>query len=256
MQRKIIDFHIHPFIQEQDNFCRYKNVSDLETAKRRLMDVGVEKVCGSVIRTIPQASWSDMQALNDEALKIRDLFPDFYVAGFHVHPKFVKESVKEIERMVCAGVTFVGELVPYFYEWGYADGGFAEILETINEYSLPVSLHTMPNEFAAVEKLVEKYPKINFIAAHPGEYPIYSQHIELLKKYDNYYLDLSGSGIFRFGMLRYGIDQAGAKKFLYGTDFPICNPFTYIGGVENDYTLSEEEKQAIFYGNAKRLLGL
>ena len=254
MKRRIIDFHTHPFLSEPNNLCRYKNVGDLQTAQAKFQDAGVENICGSVIRSIAEPTWADMRALNDEALKIRDKFPNFYIPGFHIHPKFVDESIQEIARMVGEGVKFVGELVPYFYKWSYNDDGYKEILQAIASYNLPVSFHTNPNEFDAIEKLVAAFPSITFIAAHPGEYPTYAQHIQLLKKYDNYYLDLSGSGIFRFGMLRYGIDQVGAHKFLYGTDYPICNPFMYVGAIEQDYTLTEEEKSAIFFDNAKRIL--
>ncbi len=256
MKKRIIDFHIHPFLDEQDNFCRYKNVGDLRAAQAKLQDVGVEKVCGSVIRSIADPTWADMRELNNEALKIRDLFPEFYIPGFHIHPKFVDESIKEVERMAKEGVKFIGELVPYFYKWSYNDGGYKEILQAVENYGFPVSFHTNPSEFEAVKKLLEDFPSVTFIAAHPDEYSIYAQHIELLKKYDNYYLDLSGSGIFRFGMLRYGIDQVGAHKFLYGTDYPICNPFMYVGAIEKDYTLTEEEKEAVFFNNAKNILKL
>ena len=256
MQRKIIDFHTHPYLKDEDNICGYKNVLQLSENKKYLEEAGIVKICGSVISPSAPPTWETVQRLNDEALKIRELYPDFYVPGFHVHPKYVKESVREVERMTKLGVGLVGELVPYMYDWHYGDHGFEEILEAVAAYRLPVSFHTMPDEMDVVEGYLQRYPEVDFIAAHPGEKSQYLRHIRLLKEYDNYYLDLSGTGMFRFGMLRYGIDEAGAEKFLFGSDFPVCHPFMNIGGVENDYTLTETEKQAVFFDNAKRLLKL
>ena len=166
----------------------------------------------------------------------------------------MKESVAEVERMAALGVKLVGELIPYQHDWKYSDKGFLDILEAVEHYGMLVNFHTIAEEFNAVENALKRFPKINFVAAHPGEYDIYAKHICLMKDYENYYLDLSGTGLFRFGMLRYGIDQVGANRFLFGTDFPICNPFMYIGGIESDYTLTEEEKRAIFFDNAQSLL--
>ena len=48
----------------------------------------------------------------------------------------------------------------------------------------------------------------------------------------------------------------GVDKILFGSDYPTCNPAMYIGGVLLDDLITPEEKQKIFYDNAKRLLGI
>ena len=69
-------------------------------------------------------------------------------------------------------------------------------------------------------------------------------------------IDLSGTGLFRQGMLRRGIDEVGVERFIFGSDYPTCNPSMFIGGVALDTLISEEEKSMIFAGNAKKLLNL
>ena len=82
------------------------------------------------------------------------------------------------------------------------------------------------------------------------------RHLNRMKISENYYLDLSGTGLFRHGMLRHGIDEVGAERFLFGSDYPTCNPAMFLGGVILDTSISEEEKTLILAGNAQRLLQL
>ena len=77
-----------------------------------------------------------------------------------------------------------------------------------------------------------------------------------MKMSENYYLDLSGTGLFRHGMLRYGINMFGAERFIFGSDYPTCNPAMFIGGIVMDTLISEDEKKMIFAENVKRLLCL
>ena len=122
------------------------------------------------------------------------------------------------------------------------------------QYGMVVSLHTANND--QMDEMVRKNPKTVFVAAHPGEYENYKRHMQRMQISKNYYLDLSGTGLFRHGMLRHGIDDMGVERFLFGSDYPICNPGMFVGGVALDSLLSEDEKNMIFSGNAKRLLAL
>ena len=107
-----------------------------------------------------------------------------------------------------------------------------------------------------MDAMVKKHPDLTLVAAHPNTLEHYQRHLDRMGMSKKYYLDLSGTGLFRHRMLRYGIDQCGADRFLFGTDFPVCNPAVYVGGVVMDGLLTEEEKQMILAGNAKRLLKL
>lgn len=80
--------------------------------------------------------------------------------------------------------------------------------------------------------------------------------MERMKLSENYYLDVSGYGIFRHGMLRHAIDLFGAERFLYGSDYPTCNPGMYLGGVLLDNLITDSEKELILAKNAKRVLNI
>ena len=75
-----------------------------------------------------------------------------------------------------------------------------------------------------------------------------------MKRYPNYYLDISGNGILRQGALRHIIDEVGVERILFGSDFPTCNAGMFVGGVLLDDLLTDCEKEMIFSKNAKRLL--
>ncbi len=257
---KIIDFHTHPFWDDNSNICSHKEFCNMspQATVDHLKGLGVEKICGSVIK-LPfnhQGDlWAQLVEANDLALKLKKLYGDFYLPGFHVHPDFVKESVAEIERMHKLGIKLVGELVPYIHGWSnYSCKEFGEIIEAAAHYNMVISFHSMDND--QMDKMVAEHKNALFVAAHPGEYNDFMRHIKRMELSDNYYLDLSGYGIFRHGMLRHGIDAAGAERFVFGSDYPTCNASMYIGGVKDDFTLTEDEKQLILYGNAKRLLGI
>lgn len=254
---KIIDFHTHPFKNEGQNICTYRRdvgVSFEDTPKY-MNDLGVTNICGSIINnfSIEKMTWADVETLNNEALKLAEEWGGFYVPGFHIHPHFLNESLAEIERMHKLGVNLIGEVIPYGFGWNdYASKAMDEILDLAGQYNMIFNFHTMYED--TVDKMVEKHPNTIIVGAHPGEYTDVMGHLERMKKSENYYLDLSGTGLFRQGMLAYGIKKFGAERFLYGSDFPVCNPAVFVGGVALDSLISDADKEKVFYTNADNLL--
>ncbi len=256
---EVIDFHTHPFLSDDTNICSHLSFCPMTAEKTEtdLQGIGISKIAGSVIfRTMRKNyTWEYVRELNDDAMKLHEQYGDFYYPGFHVHPAFVRESCEEIERMAKKGFRLIGELVPYHQEWSdYSCPGFSEILDTAEQYDMLVSFHSMGED--EMDKMVKEHPKVRFAAAHPGEYREFMRHMERMKTSENYYLDVSGYGIFRHGLLRHAIDLFGSERFLYGSDYPICNPAMYLGGVLLDCTLSDAEKENVLGKNAKRLLGI
>lgn len=262
---KIIDFHVHPYLSEEDYLCQYKESLALtaEEAKEDLLKAGIGKICGSVInrdKTKPEQGFAPLKALNEKALEVKKVYGDFYVPGFHIHPGFVKESLETIEWMHQNGYRLIGEIVPYYHAWGdmgldYGCKELMEILDLAGQYDMIFSYHTMPDWAEQMEKMIAQNPKVTFVAAHPGEKVNFVKHIERMKKYENAYLDISGTGLFRYGMLKQGVEQAGDDRILFATDYPITNPWMYVEAVDFEH-ISEESKEKIFYKNAQRILGL
>ena len=264
MSFEIIDFHTHPWVRPEDDICGYRNLpaeEAFETFRRDLVRAGISRAAGMVIpvgmNKTPKEQLAQLRLSNDYALTVWEALGDFYIPGMSVHPGFVRESCEEIERMHKRGVRLVGELVPYMCGWGevgFVHEGLEEILALIEEYGMVVSFHSMhahENEY----KMVKAHPGITFVGAHPSEKPAYMKHLAWLEELPNYHLDLSGTGLFRHAMLAYGVSRVGAERFLFGSDYPTCSPGMNVGGVMYE-EISDAEKELIFSGNAKRILGL
>lgn len=262
MDYPIIDFHTHPYLDDNDNICTHLehfNVS-LEDTKPFLQSMGIQTICGSVItknRMGEPDSFAPIKELNDKALYLRDYYKGFYIPGFHIHPKFVKESILEIERMNRQGVNLVGELVPYSQGWAKWDSKeLFDILEAVQDYGMVLNFHALvsPEQEDQIDMMVRSFPNLVIVGAHPGDANTLNRHLNRMKISKNYYVDLSGGMLHRMATLKHGIDEFGAERFLFGTDFPICNPACFIGGVMLDPLIEDKDKPLIMYQNAKRIL--
>ncbi len=263
IQYKIIDFHTHPFITQETNICLHKEYCNMsvEQTEKHFRAFNVDKICGSVISTRlgEIGDFGVVKALNDQALWLKDFYKGFYIPGFHIHPKFVKQSIVEIERMNKHGVKLIGELCPYLQGWtDFSDKNLWEILEVVENYKMMVSFHATGNTnmLKQMDETVRRFKGINFVGAHPYEGECFNAHLSRLNERENYYVDLSGSGIGRMGTLRHLIDEVGKERILFGSDYPISNLAMHIGGVALDPLITKEEKEYVFYKNAERLLKL
>ncbi len=253
MSIEIIDFHVHPFILPEDNLCHHKDVLHMtcETTPLDMKNAGISKFCGSVIKKNAD-DFSVLQACNRDALKLREMYNNDYIPGFQISPNFIEESVNEIDYAHQCGVKLIGELVPYMHNWqDYSCKEFSLLLKHIEKYDMVVSLHTL--DLAQMELMAKNHPHINFVFAHPGEKERVLGHIDIMKKLDNVFLDISGTGILRYGVIKKLVTQVGAERILFGTDYPVGNPSAYINGVLGE-KISDREKEMIFSGNAKKLL--
>lgn len=254
MNFEIIDFHTHPFFNAEHNLNWYiKDNINNTTILEDMDNAGVSKFCGSVIKT-NTSSADDMKAMNREALQLREMYNGRYIPGFHVSPNYIDESIDEIKFAAANGVKLIGELVPYMHDWSdYSCDEFSVLLDEIAKHNMTVSLHTI--DLDQMEKMAAAHRDINFVFAHPGEKTQVLRHVEIMKQYDNVYLDLSGTGIFRWGLVEFLVNEVGADRVLFGSDYPICGVGHYVAGV-HEAKISDSAKELIFSGNAKRLLKL
>ncbi len=257
---EIIDFHTHPFSMTENNICAYRH--EFEMKPEESFDVmrsfGISRMCGSAIRLERleefKSPLEQFRADNREILKIRDMSDGFVIPGVHIHPDYVEESIEELVLMHSLGVRLVGELVPYLQSWErYDRDGLHAILDTAARLGMAVSFHNMAED--SIDEMVGRHPDVQFVAAHPGEYNSVVENAERMLKYGNLSLDISGTGVFRLHAVRYLVEKVGSDRILFGSDYPICNPGVYIGGLLAE-PLRDGDFENIFSGNAKRILGI
>ena len=263
--QNIVSSGTHPYRHRGEFMGMYGEHFYLEPEQMPsdLAEAGISVFCGSVIDSDHRGameSFDRVREVNDAALQLREKFGSAYVPGFHVHPAFLKESLEEVERMHREGVKLVGELVPYLQGWqhagcDYGSEALTEILARAGEYGMIVSYHTMPEWPEQTEVMVGSNPGVTFVAAHPGQKADYLLHVGRMKKYPNLNLDISGTGLFRYGLLAALVQTVGPDRVLFGTDYPICNPRMYVQAVLGEH-ISDEDKEKILFGNAKRILGI
>lgn len=247
------DFHTHPYIHAADSIKRYKDLiaDDFAAQKEQLFKIGIRRIAGSVLLPA-ETEKARMEGENRAMYALYDAHPDFYVPGLRINPLFPAESLAAVEEAAKKGVRLIGELTPYITgKWKYTD--CADIFDLCQEKGMVISCHPTENE--DMTAVCRMFPRLTFVFAHPGEQETVEMHIERMKACENAYLDLSGTGIFRLGVIRHLIDKVGAERILFGSDFPICNPGVYTGGILYE-TLTEEELTLIAHKNAERLLGL
>ena len=254
---EIIDAHIHPAIMvEKSDISLFNFTNPPEKLVATLKRAGISKAAGSVVRRFPEPpTWDDIHQLNLAALEMRRQFPDFYIPGIHVHPDFPEESLAELETMNKQHqVKLLGELVAYIM--GYPDYTVPQLDDVwalAKDLGMVVNLHLHNLEEAAT--ILQRFPDLKLIIAHPtSETKEYNARLELISRYPNAALDISGSGPTSWNMLRHAINTAGYEKIIFGTDFPLRNPGMYVAGVLFE-ELSETERHAIFGGNFARMLG-
>ena len=249
---EIIDFHIHPYYE-------YDPVPSMDDILLGLKKSGVSLALGSVIykdmKRRPSEEYGDIiPPLNDRAYALASLGGAMIYPGIHVHPAHVEMSCRELERAKEKGYLLVGELLYYMMSYEkYATAGLIEILRYAGELGMVVSMH--PTDPEDMEALSRELPDTTLVWAHLSAYGAFSEHIEMMKKYENVYFDISAHGCDREGIIREAVDAVGADRILFGTDYPGEAHEKYIEGVMRECR-TDSEREKIFSLNAKRLLKL
>jgi len=163
------------------------------------------------------------------------------------------ESAEEyIKKAHDKGLRLIGELTPYIYGWNSYMSAF-EIFEYAQELGMTVSCHPTSDEDMIA--FAKAFPNMEIVYAHPGEKERLLFYADILNKFDNVYLDISGTGVGRYGAIRELINKAGKEKILFGTDYSVCNPAMYVSAVMYE-KLTDDERECILYKNAERVFKL
>jgi predicted TIM-barrel fold metal-dependent hydrolase len=197
---------------------------------------------------------SEFVAGNREVARFVEKYKGRFLGACVVNPLFIDESLREIEECHKQfGFVWVGELCNYTVPYQYTIENFELLVDQVVKLNMVLDVHTT---LAEMEFVIQKFPKATIVFPHFGDNRE-SEHI--FKRIDqvaanaNCYLDTSGYGHDRMGMLEYAIKTIGPDRVLFGSDFSINDPSTVISRIQNSF-LSEEEKRKVLEGNLLALL--
>jgi predicted TIM-barrel fold metal-dependent hydrolase len=127
------------------------------------------------------------------------------------------------------------------------------LVEQVVKLGMVLDVHT---EHEEIDYIVDKFKEATIVFPHFGdekEYDHIFKRIDLVAKHPNCYMDTSGYGHDRMGILEYAVKTIGPDRVLFGSDFSINDPSTVIARVENSF-LTEEQKRKVLSGNLEALL--
>ena len=215
---------------------------------------GVSRYIVHSVATTPK----QVRSINEFIKRETEAHSEF-VGFITLHQDLTREEVKkEIEAALASGMKGI-KLHPDFQKFNIDD----ECAEKIYEEAagkLPILLHMGDDryEYSAPERLVrmaKKYPDTVFIAAHFGGYRCWDK-APIYKGLPNVYFDTCSSLMFiSTERAKELIDMLGYERFFFATDFPMWDAR---GEVERflEIPLTDTEREAIFSGNIKGLLGI
>ncbi|HEY8422927.1 MAG TPA: amidohydrolase family protein [Thermoclostridium sp.] len=259
---RIIDIHTHIFpdkVAEKAvlNIGNYYNlkmsgkgtVDDLlETGRQN----GVEKFVVHSSATHAE----QVRAINDFIAKTAKEHDN--IIGFGTLHPGIKNPDAEVQRIISSGLKGI-KLHPEFQNFNIDDRSMMPIYASI-QGKLPLLIHmgdenrdsSSPERLSNVLRL---FPDLTVIAAHFGGYRMWNDSCRYLTG-KNLYMDTSSSLAFlkpeeAVNMIR----NHGAGKFLFGTDYPMWDFSEELDRFLN-LDLTEQEKDAILYSNAARLLNI
>jgi predicted TIM-barrel fold metal-dependent hydrolase len=178
-------------------------------------------------------------------------------------------SGRELEQGVKAGVKGVGEIAFYHREMTIQDiHSMKPLLLLMENLGMPILLHTnerlghsYPGKgMTPVERFYEivlAFPQLPIVLAHwGGGLLFYELMPEVAKRMVNVYYDTAASP-FLYSKRIYPVasEIVGAKKILFGTDFPLIPPRRYFQELEAS-DLSVEDQKKILGLNLSKLLKL
>ena len=178
-----------------------------------------------------------------------------------VIPGYYREALAEIERCLDAGM--IG--IKLYNQYKIDDPAVRPVIELACERRIPILEHAaylpapehraqqpLTSHGADFARVSQRYPDAIFIMAHIGGGGDWEWTLRALRDASpNVYVDVSGSNLDD-GQVEFAVAELGAERVLFGTDGTMAGSV----GKVIDATISDAEKELIFWGNAERILAL
>ena len=248
-----------------DGHCHLdKRIGSCAEAMERLYFEACEAGMQSVILlNIPEIAFDNYEVLENTQK---------YANFFRFFPSFSPVDIKanaELEKLKDMGVSGL-KLHPRIHGYYAGCAESIHLMKKAGELGLPVlvdcfpdgrniALGNMPEAFAMIG---EQAPETRIAIGHAGGHRILDA-LMVEKFYKNIYLDISFTLLYYRNSsviqdIAYAIKSSHAKRIFWGTDYP-DRPYKISVDLSRceleNMGVSEEERTALFYTNAKTFLG-
>lgn len=261
---RIIDFHVHVFADkiaekatkatcDHYRFPSEVAVGDLAHLRQSIEGFRVEKMVVHSTATKP----AQVRAINDFLLGLDDAR---FVPFATMHPDFALDIEEELATLKIRGMKGI-KLHTDFQGFDADDPKAYPIYRAAEKLDLPVLFHVGDRVFThshpkKIAKVSEDFPYLRIVAAHFGGREQWEDGLRYLKDCPNVWFDSSSA----IGMLGAAgadkmIEAYGYERIFFATDFPMASleaelkRFFYLD-------LTQTQREAILYTNAKRFLNL
>lgn len=207
-------------------------------------------------------------ASNPEIFELDEKYPGRFILFPFIDVTNPEQALKDIDELIINGKGQGATIEPYAIgpgtTWHFDDERIDPVYKKLEENNIPVmgtvsgwvgpyTDNTLP---AQIDRLLFKFPKLIFIAAHAA-WPWFNEIIPIAYKHPNLYLtaDFEALGGVQADIFRYGAEHMAKGQVLFASGYPI-GPVKQIIDRIKAWNLPKEEEEDILYGAAARILGL
>jgi predicted TIM-barrel fold metal-dependent hydrolase len=280
--RRVMDVHVHiqpwemhpPAVQRamesgRTDLRRIREFMESPKAFLKFLDeCGIERA--ALINYVSPDVMGFTHEVNDWCARYAGQAPDRLIAFGSVNPRFTSDPAGETRRVLDLGIRALKVHPPHQlfavneYRTGGPGAGIGDVLRVAEERNVPVMIHTGTSVFPGARNVYADpmpaddvgvdFPKLRVILAHAGR-PLHGETAHfLVRRHENFLLDLSGIPPKR--LLHYVPRLADlADRCLWGSDWPSPGVADLRRNVEEFLAidLPESARSAILWDNASRL---
>ena len=224
----------------------------LDLLMRRGKEAGIVKYVVLPVSNAP----SHVRSINSFILEESRTYDSLIGFGtVHAAMEGVAEEAEWIMEMGLKGI----KMHPDSQRFDIDDPRLYPVYEAV-QGRIPVMLHMGDQRYdhshpRRLRRILDQFPRLDVIAAHFGGYSMPETAREMLKD-TNCVFDISSSMMFMApGEAERYINDYGAERMCYGTDYPLWNPVTEVERFKR-LKLTDEQFEQLAHKTAERILNL
>jgi len=257
---QIIDIHTHPIFMGDG-----KSKKEINAFVTECRSSGIVRMnsLGDVLLYGYNPDADQIRSINNQNGRLQRLHPEYFTSFCYLNPTLGElEVMKETERCLAR---FDSKGIKLEIANNASAACMKHVAKAASEFGLIVLQHTWSTQGSFSSQVPRKlqsdpvdtalfarrYPEVKIIMAHLSGFG--HRGVAEVKGLPNVSIDTSG-GYPEEGLVEYAVEQLGADRVYYGSDFPIREHSVTIGRILGA-RISEADKRKILYENAIRLLG-